>query len=132
MPNNILGYSEEWFKFGFIDDEGFKEQVQMFKISEDKCTEHYRYRTFQKIIDSKSQFSDDDIKNLIHLIKIDEDQAMSSSILSALFDSKKLTELQFGVVRQELLKYGNWAEMKVQKHDMGIRIREDPNSVSLF
>ena len=115
MKNNKLKYDQRWFEYGILTKEEYAKQIELFNLGRDTNTEHYRYKSFVKYIDSKEVFIDKEIFNLTELIQMDEDINMSGSVMKHLIESDKLSVLQYLTIKQEFLKYGDWAKRKIDE-----------------
>lgn len=99
---SVLSYSDLWLKFGFLTEEVLNEQIKIFETSDDKSTEHYRYASFKKYLNSRDEFTVDEINKYLHLAKIDEDQMMAGAAVIDLFYALNLTDDQFNKICETL------------------------------
>lgn len=98
----VLNYSDLWLKFGFLTEEELDEQIKIFEISDDKSTEHYRYASFKKCLNSRNELTDDEINKYLRLAEIDEDPMMAGAAVADLFYSLNLTDEQFNKICETL------------------------------
>ncbi len=93
----ILGYTSKWIEYGILSLEQLKKDLSEFRQpNSDRSTEHYRYKVLIEYVDSKREFSDDEIDRLLELLVQDTDPAMAHSFV--IFDLLKrdvLTDQQF-------------------------------------
>lgn len=132
MDLNKLKYHSKWIEFGFVSKEGILEQNIEFDKGEDSNDEHYRHHSFRKWYESKESFTNLEIERLFILVDLDDCQVMASSIVGRLFDSKKITEEQYEIIKSKLSNYGNWAIKKIERKEFSKNIRRNPDSIELF
>ncbi|AKG22012.1 hypothetical protein [Calothrix sp. 336/3] len=91
----VLDYHIKWLEFSFIDETLLLAQYYHLLNSEDKCREHYRYASFQKILIDNQYLDDEAIDKYIQLAELDNDKVMASAALMNLFQWEKLKEEQY-------------------------------------
>ena len=89
-------------KFGFLTEEELDEQIRIFETSDDKSTEHYRYASFKKYLDSHRKLDDEGISKYLHLAEIDEDKMMAGAAVIDLFYALNLNDDQFNKICEKL------------------------------
>ncbi len=117
MDLKKLKYSKEWLEYEILQTEQLTSQNLAFDTGEDKNTEHFRYKSFLNWIDNNIDFTDTQIQQFLHLVEIDDDQAMTSSAVCNLYTSTKLSKPQKEVVKKKLISFGAWAVRFVEKHE---------------
>lgn len=53
----LLGFSEQWLRLGLLTEDELRALGQEYDVSDDKSTEHYRYRVFVKFLASHRPLS---------------------------------------------------------------------------
>lgn len=121
---SVLNYSDLWLKFGFLTEEELDEQIKIFETSDDKSTEHYRYASFNKFLNSRDEFTDDEIDKYLHLAKIDTDEWMAESAVRRLLQHRKLTDDQFEKICNALGLYGKRTEKFISREILYRNLRK--------
>jgi hypothetical protein len=93
-----LKYHTKWLEYNLIDEAFLINQYHFFLASEDKCTEHYRYAAFQKILKDNQSLDDEAIDKYIQLAELDKDKLMANSALMNLLKWQGLNDLQYTVL----------------------------------
>lgn len=111
----ILNYSASWLEKGILTEHELEKQIREFRTGKDNNTEHYRYRTFKNHL--KEQLSVDDLhlKDLLQILKEDNDVGMSGSATIELMNQSYLTAEQFVMVADFLRTYGEHMEKYIIK-----------------
>lgn len=93
-----LHYNPKWLEYGFLDEMFLRQQFSKYIAGLDENLEHYRYESFQRIIDAPAV---DDVKvdQYIELAELDEDKAMARAALAHLVKHSGLTEQQWLRIR---------------------------------
>jgi|SRR5688572_9397030 len=53
----LLGFGDQWLRLGLLTEDGLRALVQEYEASDDKSTEHYRYRVFSRFLASHRPLS---------------------------------------------------------------------------
>lgn len=128
----LLGYSSLWIEYGLLDAGYLKRQMLFFHESDDKNTEHYRYRAFSDYLHGKQSLTDTAFDHYLHLALIDPNPLMAGSALSDLFKTIDLSERQFDLLAKTILSFGNWAQKIVLRHTLLRKFRTEAFSDLLF
>ena len=121
---SVLKYSDSWLKFGFLTEEELDEQIKIFEISDDRSTEHYRYQSFNKYLNSRDELTDDEINKYLHLAEIDEDEMMAGSAVRDLLRLRNLSDFQFEKTCNALSLYGEWTERVISREILFRNLRK--------
>jgi len=102
MENNDLlaklKYHNKWYEYNFIDDEHLSKQIKEYSESDDKNTEHYRYKSFLRILENNKYLTDQQITQYIELVIVDNDKTMGISAIIKLIDWKGLNINQNNII----------------------------------
>jgi hypothetical protein len=90
-----MKFHVKWLEYDFIDKSFLLNLYERFFSSDDKCTEHYRYSVFQKVLQDHKYLDERSIDNYIDLAKIDDDIDMAKAALVDLFRWEGLTDEQY-------------------------------------
>ena len=82
------------------------EQVAIFEKSDDKNTEHYRYRTFRRYLTTRKVLTDKELENYLKVASAEKDEPMASSAIVDILREIELTDLQFNKVCLEIAGLG--------------------------
>lgn len=93
----LLGYAPEWLESGALTPEFLTAQVEWFRTSEDKSTEHYRYSAFLRL-QRRAAFSERVFDQYVELASRDPDPGMAVAALGDLIHHPGLTENQLETV----------------------------------
>ncbi len=77
----LLGFNEMWLRLGFLTENELIILGHEYEGSDDKNTEHYRWRVFQKYRRSHRPLSPDMAENLYDLGIIDPDPVLGEAIM---------------------------------------------------
>lgn len=132
MDYKILGYTEKWFDYGFLDSESLEQQLKKFQDGGDKNTEHYRYGTFKRWITNKTSITDTEIENFFELVKQDSDQIMAGSALMDLISCSFLSDEQFDKLKVKAKGLGDWTTKHLIKQALLRRLKREGLSEKLF
>lgn len=127
-----LGYSPKWLDYGFLNKNILKSQIHEYGKGEDLNTEHYRYRTFLRFMESKESLSDLEIEHFVELASEDGDRAMAGSAVKMLFFSPILSEKQYQYVKSKLAGFGEWTKKVIVKQDLLKRLDSEGITFELF
>ena len=127
-----LGYTQLWLDYGVLTMEYFLAQEQELEHSDDKWTEHYRYRAFKDYLSSKSQLSDIEFDNYLKLTLHDEDPVMAGSVAVGLFRMTDLTELQFQKLCTTIGHFGEWTNKTVIRETLLAQLKNEELTADLF
>ena len=128
-----LGYTRLWLDYGVLTIEYFLVQEQEFNHSDDKFTEHYRYRAFTDYLSSKSQLSDTEFENYLKLTLADEDPLMAGAAATDLFRKRiDLTEHQFHKLCKTLGHFGEWTNKVVIRQTLLRKLKQNKMTTDLF
>lgn len=76
-----LGYTQKWIDYGFLDRKALEEQILEFESGHDPNTEHYRFRRFLSVLQSRASLTSQEIDQYVELALEDPDQTMGRSAL---------------------------------------------------
>jgi hypothetical protein len=93
----LLGYTQGWVESGFLSLELLQAQLEQFQSSDDKNTEHYRYRAFWEVR-RRGAFSDSEFEQYVLLAGSDVDLAMGRAALIDLLHHPGISEAQWEAV----------------------------------
>jgi hypothetical protein len=127
-----LGYTQKWMEYGFLTEEALNLQLVEFDKGEDPNTEHYRYRTFQNWLASKTNVTDNEIQQFIELSKEDTDAVMAGSAVRELFTSSIISEDQFELIRLKLPAFGDWTRKLILREVLTKRLQKEEITTELF
>lgn len=103
-----LEYSHFWLDIGILTENELADQIREYNKSEDRNTEHYRYKSFKKFLDLKPKFDDISLNKLFHIIKHDKNRSMANSMALDILKQKYLSADNFTVVSEFLIQtFGN-------------------------
>lgn len=94
-----LHYSAKWLEYGFLDALLLQQQVELYRTSDDRHTEHYRYAAFCAVLAAHKELDDRTVERFIELAEEDDDQVMAQSALGHLVRSPGLTDQQLQRLR---------------------------------
>lgn len=114
---NMLGYTQKWLEYLFITESELEAQIEKYNSSDDKNSEHYRYRTLQKWIQSKQEFSNQEIEQFIEIATEDSDLMMSGAAYKILISSSKINEKQFDLLASNFSYFGEWTNRVLGKKE---------------
>ncbi|KAF0250313.1 MAG: hypothetical protein FD167_295 [bacterium] len=86
-----LGYHSLWLEYSFLNEQELTQQIADFCKSEDKNSEHYRYRTFRLFLSKQTVLDDASVQKYIELVQLDYDRSMAKSALINLVEFKGLS-----------------------------------------
>jgi hypothetical protein len=92
-----LGFSDRWFQLGLLTDEGLCALVSEYEESDDKNSEHYRYRVFRNYLSAHRPLPPETADALYQLGLEDPDQGMGGAMMH---DIVGLTECPSGVLER--------------------------------
>jgi hypothetical protein len=93
----LLGLSARWLRLGLLTEKGLCALGDEYEASEDKSTEHYRYRVFREYLDSHWPLPAQMAEALYELGKDDPDRTMGGAMMRDVLD---LAECPPQVLRQ--------------------------------
>lgn len=76
-----LQFSDQWLRLGLLNEDDLCALGQEYKASDDKSTEHYRYRVFRNYLDSHRPLSPAIADALYELGKEDPDQGVGRAMM---------------------------------------------------
>ena len=77
-----LQFTQEWIDLGIITPDKLDELEREWQSSDDRNTEHYRWRAFVNFMQSKASLDDNVLRRLYRLGANDADPAMGGSIMA--------------------------------------------------
>jgi hypothetical protein len=77
-----LGFNQEWIDLGIITTDKLRQIEAEWTTSDDRNTEHYRWRAFLDFIQSKHSLDASTARRLYSLGASDPDSAMGGSIMA--------------------------------------------------
>ncbi len=77
-----LELTQEWIDLGIITRENLDELENEWRSSEDRNTEHYRWKAFLNYVQSNPSLADDVLRRLYRLGTNDPDPVMGVSIMA--------------------------------------------------
>lgn len=78
----ILGYTEDWFLLGVIDNHLLEQQRNEWDAGLDTNPEHYRYSSFRRFLAARRPLTADLATALFSLGSQDHDMAMGGTIMA--------------------------------------------------
>jgi Rps23 Pro-64 3,4-dihydroxylase Tpa1-like proline 4-hydroxylase len=104
-----LGYTQEWIESGIINEQQLLDQIDELNKSDDKNAEHYRWNAYIQYLKSKTNLSDQEIRNIINLHDSDECDLSVSRIIellnSNLLNNEQVNELgQDPIIEEEPIR----------------------------
>ena len=127
-----LGYTTFWLDYGVLTIQYLNEQQEVFKNSDDKNSEHYRYSTFRQYLSSKKQLSDIEFDNYLRLTFADIDSLMAGSATIDLFNMTDLTEQQLQKLCNSIGHFGEWTEKLITRQILLRQLRTNKLTEHLF
>jgi len=130
ITNNInkmlleLEYSEIWLKSNCLTKNILIEQYDEFLKSEDKNTEHYRYKTLKIWIKNKKTVTNDDLDFLLQIYEAEQDKFMMESFITTLIFSNYFNEFQLEKIAFLL---GENIKKEISKAKLLSKIKTDIN-----
>ncbi|MES2462477.1 MAG: hypothetical protein V4671_17990 [Armatimonadota bacterium] len=83
-----LGFADEWWQYGFLDETSLRYMFDQFQSSDDKNREHYRYGAFRRSLELSSLTERPEfIEQYMILAQLDPDRGMAKSALESLLRS---------------------------------------------
>lgn len=95
---DALGYAYEWLAFRFLSREVLAEQYAALRSGGDQNTEHYRFASFQTVIDRLAALDRDDFEQLLLLVASDPDPGMAKAALHLIASSAQLRPWQEAIL----------------------------------
>lgn len=80
LPN--LGFTEEWLRLGIVTPAQIAEAIQTFEQSDDKHSEHYRYKAFRDFLNRHRPLPPDLAIQLFELGDKDPDYSMGGAVMA--------------------------------------------------
>jgi hypothetical protein len=108
------------------------EQEQTFDNSDDYNTEHFRYQTFRRYLNSKDKLSDTEFDNYLRLAFSDNDSLMAGSAAVDLFKMVGLTDFQFEKLCKTIGYFGGWTEKIVIGQTLLRQLKANKLTTELF
>jgi hypothetical protein len=90
-----LGYTQKWIDYGFLDRKALGEQILEFESGHGPNPEHYRFRRFLSVLESRASLTGKEIDQYVELALEDPDQAMGRSALIELIRWPGLQEPEY-------------------------------------
>ncbi len=91
-----LGYDRRWLDLGLLDTATPMAQLADFDRGDDPHAEHHRYKAITAFLAATPLLSDNLLDGIVHLLRIDPDQVMASSVRAHhLLPHPGLTDAQF-------------------------------------
>jgi len=118
MRPETLGYSEKWIRFGLLDETSLQKQMEIFRNSADKNTEHYRYGSFLYWLRNKKVLTNSEISNYVELAKEDSNELMAGSAVKELLLAPQLTDEQFEYVKPLIPAFGEWTIKLIERETL--------------
>ena len=97
-PMRAFGYTAPWLRAGLIDREYLEVQIAEFLSVDDPHLEHYRYGAFRRFLHGRTEFTNDEIRELVAAANNDPDGGMSGAMLVDLINDPRVSEAQFEMV----------------------------------
>jgi hypothetical protein len=98
--NSVLGFSQEWFDLGVVDDNLLKELEAEWNEGVDDNPEHYRYWAFREFLKTHSPLPPETTLDLFKLGDSDPDWAMGGAMMA---DILRLPECPAEVIQAAML-----------------------------
>lgn len=80
VAKTLLEFSDLWRDYGILNDEELLALPETYRTSDDKNTEHYRYRVYMRYRDAHRPLTQETAWILFQLGGSDPDRAMGSAI----------------------------------------------------
>ena len=77
-----LEFSQEWIDLGIITADSLNQIVEEWISSDDRCPEHYRWRSFLAFVESQDSLDEITARRLYNLGASDRDVSMGGSIMA--------------------------------------------------
>jgi hypothetical protein len=87
-----LRYDPRWLNYGFLDPASLRDQIAELESGDDANTEHYRYRSFLAVLESRASLSEKEIDDYVELALADPEVQMGEAALRKLAEWPKLGE----------------------------------------
>ena len=132
-----LGYTQKWMDYGFLDRKALEEQILEFESGQDHNSEHYRFRLFLSVLESRASLTGKEIDQYVELALEDPDPAMGRSALVELIRWPGLQEpeherlashaafqeavLRRALTRARLIRILDKSDLAVEDCDLCIR-----------
>ena len=78
---NELGIDPSWIKFGIIGIDQLANLLEAFNSSEDKNTEHYRWKVFKEYSEGNQCLPPEKILKLFSIIQLDADLVLRAAMI---------------------------------------------------
>jgi len=127
-----LGYTKKWLELGLLTNQELELQIEEFDKSEDKNTEHYRYKTFKKYLTNKKVLTDRELDNFLNLSNSEKALSMSIAAKLDLFRDIELTDIQFNKVCKEIFELGASVQKIVIRQRLLRRLKKENLTEQLF
>jgi hypothetical protein len=79
-----LLFHPKWLEYGLLPVDFLQSQFLLYQTSDDKNTEHYRFRAFGYVLANTETLDDQALDRYIELATLDDDRMMSESALGLL------------------------------------------------
>jgi hypothetical protein len=100
-----LEFSQEWIELGVLSPAKLKQIEDEWNVSDDRNTEHYRWRVFLDFMQSQSSLEPVTARRLYELGKGDPDSVMGGSMMAHILRRKDCPEDLLRVAAQSEEKF---------------------------
>ena len=80
----LLKFNQKWFDLGLLNEESSENLIYKFENSEDKNTEHYRWKIFKDFLDMNSKIEEKKMYQIYELCKNEPDNMLQDSMIHSL------------------------------------------------
>lgn len=94
----LLGFDQAWVDLGILSSELAKALVEEYLISDDRRTEHYRWRAFSSFMDANPALETNVMHEIYQLSKAEPDDMLQDSMLHTLI---RRDDLPLELLRKE-------------------------------
>jgi hypothetical protein len=91
---STLLFHPKWIEHGLLPDDFLQSQFLLYQTSDDKNTEHYRFRAFGYVLANTETLDDQALDHYIELATLDDDKTMGEAALGLLVRWSRLTDSQ--------------------------------------
>lgn len=127
----LLDYDRRWLVYGFLSFEKLACQHETFESSDDQNTEHYRYASFRRILDTSLSLANGELAQYIELAELDPDRTMAEAALANLLTWPGLSPEQFEHIATHPAFQSDWHQRLVRRRRLTLSIETGPISDAL-
>lgn len=126
MNLSVLGYDENWLTYGLLDPEWLRIQIEEFETSDDQNTEHYRYATLIRWINSKQSFTNEELDRFLEVCLNDSDSLMAGSAAKEIYLNPYISDTQARYIEGTFSSFGDWTQAHIVGRKLNCKFKNEP------